>query len=119
MATITPVVPAIIRSPLEVETLEAASPDAAVVAVSEEAEVIRETVEATFEDASLSEDVDDGAEELEEEEDVDVGDDTEADADVEVLAAATAELSSEDDEEVWLSDVAELEKQALALINVI
>lgn len=99
METITLVTLPTIRSPLETETLEAANPDAAVVAVSEEAEVIKETVEATFEDASLSEDVDEGPEEVEEE-DVDVEGDTGADTDVEVLAAATAEFSTEDDGEV-------------------
>lgn len=92
------------------EPLEAARPDAVVLAVLEEAEDIRETAEAAFEDARLSEDVDEGAEELAEEEDVDVEDDTGVDVDVEVLAAATAEVSAEDDEEVWLSGVAELEK---------
>lgn len=92
------------------EPLEAARPDAVVLAVLEEAEDIRETAEAAFEDARLPEDVDEKAEELAEEEDVDVEDDTGVDMDVEVLAAATAEVSAEDDEEVWLSGVAELEK---------
>lgn len=92
--------PPITRSPLEVEPLEAARPDAVVLAVLEEAEDIRETAEAAFEDARLPEDVDEKAGELAEEEDVDVEDDTGVDVDVEVLAAATAEVSAEDDEEV-------------------
>lgn len=92
--------PPITRSPLEVEPLEVANPDTVVLAILEEAEDIRETVDAAFEDARLSEDVDEGAEELAEEEDADVEDDTGVDADVEVLAAATAEVSAEDDEEV-------------------